>query len=209
MHLRCALALAAALIGIATAVAARPQGCDDSVLPADQRWNGATSYSTPELDRFYSISAEMSAAYKARDFGSADALAREYLKLAKRFPCNWNYGNAIHNANSILGLVALRNVRKAEAVSYLAASGATPGSPQLNTFGPSLRLARELASAGEHAAVASYLSSVKRFWTAKDMSPTGLLFPYFADPDPISTWIKELQRGQVPDFGAPFNADPP
>src|SRR3954447_4753751 len=119
MHPRCALALAAALIGIATAAAARPQGCDESVLPPDQRWNGATSYSTPELDRFYSVSDKMSAAYKAGEFGSADSLAREYLQLAKRFPCNWNYGNAIHNANSILGLVALRNGRKKEAVSYL------------------------------------------------------------------------------------------
>jgi hypothetical protein len=151
----------------------------------------------------------MSAAYKAGELGSADALAREYLQLAKRFPCNWNYGNAIHNANSILGLVALRNGRKAEAVTYLGAAGATPGSPQLDTFGPSLLLARELAKAGEHKAVAGYLRSVQRFWKAKDMSPTGLLFPYFADPDPISTWIKELDKGQIPDFGAPFNADPP
>jgi hypothetical protein len=118
----------------------------------------------------------MSATYKAGEFESADALAREYLQLAKRFPCNWNYGNAIHNANSILGLVALLNGRKAEAGSYLAAAGATPGSPQLDTFGPSLLLARELAKAGEHKAAASYLSSVKRFWKAKDMSPMGCCF---------------------------------
>jgi len=208
MHLRYALVIAA-LVGIATAGEARPPGCNDSVLPPDQRWNGATSYSTSELDRFYSLSEKMSAAYKAGDLGSADALARDYLQLAKRFPCNWNYGNAIHDANSILGLVALRGGRKAEAVSYLGAAGATPGSPQLDSFGPSLLLASELAKAGEHKAVAAYLRSVQGFWKAKDMSPIGLLFPYLADPDPISTWIKELDRGRVPGFGAPFNADPP
>ena len=186
MHLRDALALAA-LVGMATAGQARPPGCDDSALPADQRWNGATSYSTPELDRFYSLSGKMSAAYNANEFGSADALAREYLQLARRFPCNWNYGNAIHKANLILGLVARRGGRKAEAVSYLSSAGTTPGSPQLDSFGPSLLLAREWAKAGEHKAVAGYLRSVQRFWKAKDMSPTGLLFPYFADPDPIST----------------------
>ena len=208
IQIRFALALAA-LVGIATAVEARPPGCNDSVLPLDQRWNGATTYSTPELDRFYSLSAKMSAAYKADQLGAADALAQEYLQLAKRFPCNWNYGNAIHNANSILGLVALREGRKAQAVSYLGAAGATPGSPQLDSFGPSLLLARELAKVGEHKAAANYLRSVQRFWRARDMSTTGLLFPYLADPDPISTWIKELDKGRVPDFGAPFNSDPP
>lgn len=178
-------------------------------MPPDQRWNGATSYSTPALDRFYSLSDAMSAAYKRGDLSSAEALAREYLQSAKQFPCNWNYGNAIHNANSILGLVALSRGQKTEAVSYLSAAGATPGSPQLDTFGPSLLLARELAKAGEHRAVASYLGSIKRFWKAKDMSPTGLLFPQLADLDPLSTWIAQLNNGRVPDFGAPFNMDPP
>ncbi len=208
MHARSTLALAV-LVAIATPIDARPKGCDDSVLPPDQRWNGATSYSTPALDRFYSVSDEMSAAYKKGDDASAELLARQYLQLARQFPCNWNYGNAIHNANSILGLVALRGGRRTEAVSYLSAAGATPGSPQLDSFGPSLLLARELAKAGEHKAAAAYLASIKRFWKAKDMSPVGLLLPLFADSDPISTWIGELNRGRVPDFGAPFNMDPP
>ena len=199
----------AALVAVATTAAARPKGCDDSVLPPDQRWNGGTSYSSPDLDRFYSLSGRMSAAYKSGDTRSANALALEYLDVAKRFPCNWNFGNAIHNANSVLGLIALSNGRKAEAVSYLSAAGATPGSPQLDTFGPSLLLARELALAGEYRAVASYLGSIRRFWKAKDKSPKGLLYPSFADPDPISTWIAELNKGRVPDFGAPFNTNPP
>ena len=202
--------LALAALGvIARPIEARPKGCDDSVLPPDQRWNGATTYSTSALDRFYAVSDEMSAAYKKGDGASAESLAREYLRLAKQFPCNWNYGNAIHNANSILGLVALRGGRKAEAVSYLRAAGDTPGSPQLDSFGPSLLLAREVAKVGEHKAAAAYLASIKRFWKAKDMSPVGLLFPRFADADPISTWIRELDKGRVPDFGAPFNMDPP
>jgi hypothetical protein len=199
----------AALIAAPPAARARPKGCDDSVLPPDQRWNGATSYTTPALDRFYSLSEAMSAAYKKGDHRSAQAFAQEYLQAAKQFPCNWNYGNAIHNANCILGLVALGRGQKAEAVSYLLAAGATPGSPQLDTFGPSLLLARELARAGEHSAVASYLGSIQRFWKAKDMSPVGLLFPVLADSDPISTWIAQLNKGRVPDFGAPFNMDPP
>lgn len=194
---------------MATASEAKRKGCDDSALPPDQRWNGATSYSTPELDRFYSVSDKMSAAYKRGEYDSAIELAREYLQLSSRFPCNWNYGNAVHNANSILGLVALQHGNRTVAVSYLSAAGGTPGSPQLDTFGPSLLLARELAKSGEHKAVASYLGSIRRFWKPKDMSPMGLLIPALADQDPISTWIKQLDKGRVPDFGAPFNMDPP
>ena len=208
MHLRHALVLAA-LVAVATTGAARPKGCDDSVLPADQRWNGAGTYSTPELDRFYALAREMTAAYRKGEAASADALARRYLQVAGQFPCNWNHGNAIHNANATLGLLALRDGRKADAVSYLEAAGAASGSPQLDSFGPSLLLARGLAQAGEHQAVARYLASIKRFWKAQDSSILGVLLPAFADPDPISTWIGELNQGRVPDFGAPFNMDPP
>ncbi len=208
MHLRHALALAL-LAAVATLVEARPAGCDDTVLPADQRWNGATTYSSPALERFYSLSKPMTAAYQSGDMSAADALAREYLQLAARFPCNWNYGNAIHNANAVLGLVALRDGRKAEAASHLLAAGATPGSPQLDSFGPSLLLAREVAEAGDTAAAARYLRSIRRFWKATDMSVIGLTLPFFADPDPIATWIDELERGRVPDFGAPFNMQSP
>ena len=197
----------AALIVFAVSVEARPKGCDDSRLPPDQRWNGATSIKTPELARFYAFADEMSAAYK-RGAPSTDGLARQYLEAAKRFPCNWNYGNAIHNANAVLGLLALHSGRKAEAVAYLSAAGASPGSPQLDSFGPSLLLARELAEAGEHKAVASYLVSIKSFWRTDDPSVIGMPFPIFRDPDPLSTWIQELNENRVPDFG-PFNTRPP
>jgi hypothetical protein len=177
-------------------------------LPLEQRWNGG-SYSTPALDRFYDLADQMSTAYRNGDDPRAQVVARQYLEAASRFPCNWNYGNAVHNANVILGLIALRQGRKSEAVVHLYAAGETPGSPQLNSFGPSLLLARELARAAEYKAASDYLASIKRFWKAKDMSFVGVLMPAFTDPDPLSTWISELDKGRVPDFGAPFNMDPP
>jgi hypothetical protein len=46
----------------------------------------------------------------------------------------------------------------------LLASGATPGSPQLDTFGPSMELARALMRAGHFEAVAEYLRLCRVFW---------------------------------------------
>jgi hypothetical protein len=57
---------------------------------------------------------------------------------------NWSNGNIIHNANQILGCGALREGKLADAKTYLFKAVATPGSPQLNSFGPEMQLAREL-----------------------------------------------------------------
>lgn len=157
---------------------------------------------------FYELSKQTSAAYARRD-ATTQSLALRYLEMARRFPCDWNYGNAVHDANSILGLLALHGGRKQDAVLFLRSAGNTPGSPQLDSFGPSLLLATELAHAGELKEVSSYLTSVRRFWKAEDMSPIGLLIPYFKDPNPVATWIKELNAGLVPTFGAPFNSKAP
>jgi hypothetical protein len=198
----------ASLALFGAAVQGRTPGCDDSSLPPDQRWNGATSFATPALARFYSISEEMSAAYKNGRPVAAKALATEYLQAARGFPCNWNYGNAVHDSNVILGLVALHSGGRDAAAEFLLAAAKTPGSPQLNSFGPSLLLAKELAQAGEFPAVVSYLRSVRKFWKPEDSSVLGALVPYFKDPDPMSTWIKEAEARKVPDF-SPFNMHAP
>ena len=46
----------------------------------------------------------------------AVALANETLALAPKYKHDWNYGNAIHNAHSALGLVALRGNDRVAAV---------------------------------------------------------------------------------------------
>ena len=168
----------------------------------------SAGYADADLMAFYELSKQTSAAYARRD-ATTRSLASRYLDMARRFPCDWNYGNAIHNANSTLGLLALHDGRKQDALLFLRAAGKTPGSPQLDSFGPSLLLATELARAGEFKEVSSYLASVRRFWKAEDLSPIGLLIPYFKDPDPLATWIEELDAGRVPNFGAPFNSKAP
>ena len=195
--------VAAVLLVLTTTAGAevRRPGCEnDGALAPDKRRNGGVSASSPSLDRYYDLSRRMRTAFKGPSPETAGPIAREYLAAAQEFPCNWDYGNAIHNANVVLGLLALRDGKRAEAVGYLRAAGASPGSPQLDTFGPSLLLARDLARLGETDAVADYLASIKRFWKAQDESIVAMALPVFADPDPIGTWIAQAREGHEPGF---------
>jgi hypothetical protein len=70
---------------------------------------------------------------------------------------SWDYGNTINNTNQILGRCALREGKLADATAYMFKAGATPGSPQLNSFGHRMQLAEELMGQGEREAVLQYL----------------------------------------------------
>ena len=52
----------------------------------------------------------------------AQTLATELLGTTQTYKPDWNSGNAIHNANSALGTIALRSEDKAAARKYLLAS---------------------------------------------------------------------------------------
>lgn len=107
---------------------------------------------------------------------------------------NWNYGNIIHNANQILGRGALREGKLADAKTYLLKAGATPGSPQLNSFGPQMQLARELLEKGEKETVLQYLDLVSKFW-ASDKEQSELSKQHAAL---IAGWKREIAEGKIP-----------
>ncbi len=176
-----------ALACIAINAQAQVAPCDAKLLAPGQGWNPSNAYVTPELDRFYGLGAKMVAAYNSANPTTAEPIARDYLQTSGQFPCNWNYGNAVHDANTILGLLALHDGKTNQAVEFLGAAGASNGSPQLNTFGPSMILAKELSEAGRQAAVIGYLRSVKRFWTM--------------DRGSLDSWVGELEAKRIPDFG--------
>jgi tetratricopeptide (TPR) repeat protein len=115
-------------------------------------------------DRFYALPDAARAAVRLGKHEVARQLAAELLALAPSYKGNWNYGNAIHHAHTALGLVALSKGEVAEATQHLLAAGATPGAPQLDTFGPSMELARALMRAGQFETVAEYLRSCRVFW---------------------------------------------
>lgn len=97
------------------------------------------------------------------DAGEAHARARRVaeaaLQLAERHPTSPNAGLVTHNANIALGLFAIREGDRRQALAHLRAAAASPGSPEL-TWMPTIShfgLVHALLDAGEYDAVASYL----------------------------------------------------
>lgn len=133
------------------------------------------------------------AALEAGETELAKKLAAETLRKNTDGK-NWNYGNIIHNANQILGRGALREGKLADAKTYLLKAGATPGSPQLNSFGPQMQLARELLEKGEKETVLQYLDLVSKFW-ASDKDQSELSKEHAAV---IAGWKLEIAEGKIP-----------
>lgn len=171
--------------------------------------NMAQEYQTewlPDFDeRLYESTAELAAAKTAYqrwvalgdvglwnvDNGSldkAEQFANETLNLAEKYKNDWNYGNAIHKGHLTLGRVALRKNDIEEAKNQLLLAGKTPGSPQLDSFGPNMVLAKELLEKGEKETVLKYLELCETFW---DMQMETLMI-----------WEEKITNGENPDFGA-------
>ncbi|MDB5392316.1 MAG: hypothetical protein JWM11_7962 [Planctomycetaceae bacterium] len=100
---------------------------------------------------------------------------------------NWNFGNNVHHGNLILGRVALRSGDIEEAKTRLLKSGQTPGSPQLDSFGPNMFLAKELLEIGEKEVVLKYFDLCSKFWESH--------------LNTLKDWTKVVVEGGIPDFG--------
>jgi hypothetical protein len=83
--------------------------------------------------------------------------AEASLRLAGDYRLSWNYGSAIFEANTVLGLVSIREGKVPEAGTYLLEAGSSPGSPQLNSFGPRMELANMLLRQRRQDVVLRYL----------------------------------------------------
>lgn len=117
----------------------------------------------------------------------AAEFANEALSGAAKYQHDWNYGNAIHKGNLVLGRVALRNNDPDEAKRRLKLAGQTPGSPQLDSFGPNMILAKELLQVGETDAVLEYFKLCEKFWDLDNGS--------------LQRWAAQVLQGEIPDFG--------
>jgi len=140
--------------------------------------------------QFNNMTLDVGKAYREKNVDKATALAEELLKVAPDFAEHWNYGNAIHVGNLVLGLVGLDRDDLIEAKSRLLEAGKTPGSPQLKTFGPNMLLADRLLKKGESAVVVKYLDECRSFWKRD------------AEDDKLSLWKKAIANGEPVDFGA-------
>src|SRR5262249_19247642 len=141
------------------------------------------------MSRFYRLDSLAKSAFKAGEIEKASQYANELLKAAREYPKDWNYGNAIHHGNTVLGRIALKQGDLKQPEEYLLKSGQTPGSPQLDSFGPNMSLAKELLEKGEREIVLQYFELCRKFW-----GRTG--------ETRLNTWTEEIKAGRIPEFGA-------
>jgi len=141
-----------------------------------------------EMERFYALNRAAKNAMKAGKTNEAKELAEELLRIAIEKKNDWNYGNAIQDSNHVLGRIALLKGDVAEAKSRLLASSESKGSPQMNSFGPNMQLAKELLEKGEKEVVLEYFTRCRGFWAM--------------GADKLTSWTEQVKKDQTPKFGA-------
>lgn len=142
----------------------------------------------PDEARFYELGKLGKKAFDTGKLDEAKKCAKELETLTPKFKGNWNYGNAIQDSNVILGRLALKDGDIPAAKKHLLAAGASPGSPQMDSFGPNMSLAKDLLKKGEKEVVLQYFKLCRKFW---EMGHANL-----------DRWSKEVEEGKVPSFGA-------
>ena len=149
-----------------------------------------------DAEGFYAGTEIVRTAHREGDVARMQRFAPDLLSRAASFKSDWNYGNAIHYGNLALGRAALAGGDVEAAKKYLRAAGDTPGSPQLNSFGPSMILAGELLARGEKDAVLQYLDQVELFWRDTSVG----CFKVKGPSEYLATWRKDIAAGRTPDF---------
>ena len=146
-----------------------------------------TAASTDE-NRFYALDDVAKESFNVGKIEDARKYATELLALAPRFQGNWNYGNAVQDGNLVLGRIAVHEGRMEEAKQYLLEAGKSPGSPQMDTFGPNMSLAKDLLEKGERDTVLQYFELCRKFWEMESGK--------------LNEWSRAVKTGKIPDFGA-------
>ena len=166
----------------------------DSRLRDGKRDPEASRRALAQFERAYELSDELRRGYLLTYLGIAAFNAGDFEKARKYAAAmlegngeGWNQGNRIHYGNLTLGRLAVLERDLEEATLRLTAAGRTPGSPQLDSFGPDMTLASELLELGESEVVLGYFSLCAKFWDS--------------DRGHLRTWAAQVERGETPDFG--------
>jgi hypothetical protein len=141
-----------------------------------------------EEERFYALNDAAKEGFVLGKNEEARKHAEELLTLLPKYKGNWNYGNAIQDGNLVLGRIAVVEGHLDDAKQFLIKAGNSPGSPQMNSFGPNMSLAKDLLEKGETDAVLEYFELCRKFWKMEDGK--------------LDQWSREVKGGKIPDFGA-------
>ena len=157
----------------------------------EERLNHAKEHlakATSDQEKFYALNDAAKQSFVLGKIDDARNYAQLLLTLLPEFQGNWNYGNAIQDANLVLGRIAVQQGRINDASRNLLEAGQSPGSPQMNSFGPNMSLARDLLEKGERDLVLKYFELCRRFWKMENGR--------------LDQWSEEVKSGKLPDFGA-------
>ena len=182
----------------ATSVAPRAQRAVINFVPSTkpsklQVLNDALAHAKTPLEKFHAKSQLLT--FYATSFLSDEniksgrALAVETLKEAPLFQKDWDYGNVVHHAHILLGRIYLATKDTRHSMIELREASNVKGSPQLNTFGPNLLLARDLLDRGAKSEVLRYLDMCAKFWSTKDAKRR------------LTQWKAQIKNGRHPTFG--------
>ncbi len=182
--LLCALLFAAPFLVMLQVAKIHPRTSQDRLNAADTALDAAHD----QLNRFYALDNAAKESFIAGKIEDARKYATELLQLAPKYAGDWNYGNAIQDGNLVLGRIAVSEGRIEDAKQFLLAAGKSKGSPQMNSFGPNMSLAKDLLEKGERDTVLQYFELCRKFWTM--------------DYGKLDDWSQEVKAGKIPDFGA-------
>ena len=143
---------------------------------------------TNEMTRFYALNKAAQESLNAGKQDDARQYAKELKALMEKYKMDWNYGNAVQDVNIVFGRLALSEGKMDVAKQFLLAAGQSPGSPQMNTFGPNMTLAKALLEKGAKDTVLEYFTLCSKFWTMDDGK--------------LKEWSALVKQGEMPYFGA-------
>ncbi len=136
--------------------------------------------------RSYALGELARAAWRAGEEEKAARYANELIATAAKYPDDWNHSNAIQDGHTVLGLLAARNGDLASAGNHLVDSVRSSGSPQMNSFGPNMVLAKALLEKGERGVVLEYFSLCRNFWKSGESR--------------LDAWSEAVRKGRIPEF---------
>jgi Zn-dependent protease with chaperone function len=126
-----------------------------------------------------------------QNFADAESKARELLDLAAHNQNDPLYGEAVFEANMVMGKAALRRGDRKTSARYLLAAAETPGSERIRRGDFEMNLPRALVDWGERRAVADFF---------RRMAPKTARTKQFQD------WAADLSKGINPDLIPTFSA---
>jgi len=175
------------ILGMTVLLCSLLLGCDASQQRLEQAVKRVGGANTQE-QRFYALGDAAKESFNAGKIEDARNYAQELMRLSPTFQGNWNYGNAVQDVNLVLGRIALKEGHVDEAKRYLLQAGKSPGSPQMNSFGPNMSLAQDLLAKRERDVVLEYFELCRKFWKMENGR--------------LTKWSQEVKAGKIPDLGA-------